>query len=222
MANVQLCNMKSAKSDKKNFILIFDFGKVLLDLNMTENISRMEALLGRSYDVYNQQMPPIFQLFEKGLCSEEAFYKELKALSSDREFTFEDLEDAWNSLLGDVPDSKMKLLEELRQYHRLVLLSNTNEIHLRGVRQSMGTEKMDYFESLFEKTYYSCRMGMRKPDAEIFQWILQELKVNLQELLFIDDGAMHIQGARNVGIPAVLYTGQQDLRQLLQLNHVQW
>jgi HAD superfamily hydrolase (TIGR01509 family) len=222
MANVQLCNMKSAKSDKKNFTLILDFGNVLLDLNIEDNIRQMETLLGRSYDVYNHEMPEIFQLFEKGLCTEQEFYETLKELSFTQNFTFTALERAWNSLLGDVPDYKMMLLEQLKQKYRLVLLSNTNEIHLKGVRQSMGSEKMDYFESLFDKIYYSCRMGMRKPDAAIFQFILKDLKVQPNDLLFIDDGKMHIHGALQEGIPAILYTTGQDLGQLLHSNQIQW
>jgi putative hydrolase of the HAD superfamily len=58
------------------------------------------------------------------------------------------------------------------------------------------------FEALFEKTYYSCDIGMRKPDAEIFWHVLRENRLECNETLFIDDSPQHIEGARAIGLAA--------------------
>jgi putative hydrolase of the HAD superfamily len=52
----------------------------------------------------------------------------------------------------------------------------------------------------FEKVYFSSDIGMRKPDAEIFEFVLKEQGLDPARTLFIDDTEQHILGAQKLGI----------------------
>jgi putative hydrolase of the HAD superfamily len=47
-------------------------------------------------------------------------------------------------------------------------------------------------------------MGMRKPDGEIFEKVLNDNTLDPAETLFIDDSAQHINAAHQLGIPTYL------------------
>lgn len=201
---------------KKISSIIFDFGNVLLDLDLSRSVNEMEHMLGLSYDAYHQEMPAFFQDFERGSISEREFYNTLKEWSR-RDFGIEEFRGAWNSMLGKVPEGKFELLRELRQKgYAIYLFSNTNETHLAGVKMSMGVETFQYFETLFDQCFYSCRIGHRKPDEEAFRYVLHQAGLEADKTLFVDDGNMHIEGARRVGLEAVLYIPGSDLSELFR------
>jgi putative hydrolase of the HAD superfamily len=145
----------------------------------------------------------LFDAFDKGILSPNEFRKALRqhlpSPVSDAE-----IDAAWNTMLLDLPTERLDLLAELRQQYQLLLLSNTNEIHVTAfsayLQQAHGFSD---FSSHFDKWYYSCRMGMRKPDAVIFQHVLTENKLVAAETLFIDDSLQHVEGAVQVGIESI-------------------
>jgi len=55
----------------------------------------------------------------------------------------------------------------------------------------------------FDKVYLSHRIGMRKPNPEVFRHILDENGLNAADTLFIDDSPQHIEGAKSVGIRTI-------------------
>jgi len=68
----------------------------------------------------------------------------------------------------------------------------------------------------FEKTYYSHLVGMRKPDAEIFELVMQEQQLDPAETLFIDDSPQHLATAKQLGWHTALCTKKKPLRILLE------
>jgi glucose-1-phosphatase len=55
-------------------------------------------------------------------------------------------------------------------------------------------------KTFFEKEYYSHIVGMRKPNKEIFEFVLRENDLEASETLFIDDTLQHVEGARLAGL----------------------
>src|SRR5262245_28099009 len=91
--------------------------------------------------------------------------------------------------------------QKLRKKYRLFLLSNTNSLHLiefgeRFKKASGGVS----LEDIFEKTYYSHAVGLRKPHAAIYRLVLEENGLDPRETLFIDDTASNFTGAEEVGL----------------------
>ena len=58
-------------------------------------------------------------------------------------------------------------------------------------------------------------MGMRKPDKNCFDKVLEDHNLKAQKTLFIDDSAQHIEGAKSVGINAVLLKKEATILQLV-------
>ncbi len=113
----------------------------------------------------------------------------------------EDFDRGWNSIYLDVLPGIEPLLEELRQSSRLVVLTNTNEIHSKEWRIRYA-DILTYFERVFA----SHEIGARKPDPEAFQIVLDYLNIDPQKVAFIDDNPENVRGAEAVGIKGILAT----------------
>jgi HAD superfamily hydrolase (TIGR01549 family) len=124
---------------------------------------------------------------------------------------------AWNAMLGDVPEKRLDLLVKAKQNYSTFLLSNTNELHIDMFEHELYQEHgVKNFEDYFDKVYYSCRIGMRKPDKEIFEFVLEQNSLKPEETVFIDDSIQHVQGAGACGINAYLLSPNMEVGDLLK------
>ena len=107
-------------------------------------------------------------------------------------------------MLRGIPPLKLELLKKLQSEFQVFLLSNTNNIHLHHINESMLPEEgRGSLDNYFHKAYYSHKMGKRKPDAEIFEQVLDENHLLPEQTLFLDDYALNIEGAKSLGIRTV-------------------
>jgi HAD superfamily hydrolase (TIGR01509 family) len=182
--------------------IIFDLGGVILNIDYSL-LAKSFRLLGiENFEEHysKAQQEGFFDLYEKGLMSTDEFTQRLGGHCKPGT-TDQNIKDAWNSMLLDLPEERLKLLHKLKLSHRIFLLSNTNEIHMTWIydyllKQFGVTDLSDYFE----KVYLSYEVGMRKPDAEIFELVLKENHLMSHETFFIDDSPQHLEGAKKVGI----------------------
>jgi FMN phosphatase YigB (HAD superfamily) len=127
---------------------------------------------------------------------------------SGKDLTDDQIASAWNALIIDLPKENVTLLEQLTKSHRIFLLSNTNCIHERCYREMIIKKYGSFiFDQLFEKSYLSHHLHMRKPDAEIFEYVLKDAGLIPAETLFIDDSPQHVEAAKKVGMHAVHLSG---------------
>lgn len=186
----------------KNIIL--DLGAVIIDIDYNLTAESFIKLGVSNFDeIYSKKKQDhFFDDFETGVLSDDDFRKEIKKhlreSVTDRQIT-----NAWNAMLIGVPIERYKWLENLGRTFRIFLLSNTNRIHVKAfsemIEKDYGIKK---FESLFEKTYYSCMIGMRKPNKDIFELVMTENNLVFENTIFIDDSPQHVEGARNFGLTA--------------------
>ena len=59
------------------------------------------------------------------------------------------------------------------------------------------------YTHLFEKVYYSHEIGLRKPNADIFQYVLSDTGIDPDETMFIDDFIENIETARQLGFQTI-------------------
>ncbi|MGP8216558.1 MAG: HAD family hydrolase [Bacteroidia bacterium] len=203
----------SQKKIKNITTLVFDLGGVLFDIDYTLTQKAFIALGAADFHQrYSQQLQHgIFDEFEKGKVTASHFRAELlKWLPAGT--TESQVDKAWNALLIGFPKEKVELVERLRKRYKVLLLSNTNEIHLPAVMEMMDKEHgKGVMERMFEKEYYSCKIGMRKPDSVIFQHVLHENSLEASSTLFIDDSIQNINGAGSVGIQTLHCTKDVNL-----------
>lgn len=189
--------------------LIFDLGGVILDLSVDHTLQAFSDLSGLSrqkvQDVFHNS--PGFNEYEKGKMDDRAFRQYVKKIYN-IDVSDQEIDKCWNAMLRGIPVVKLNLLKDLQKKYRVYLLSNTNDIHLNYVNAVMlpaitGETSLDIY---FHKAYYSHRMLMRKPDPEIFEFVLKQNALNPAETLFLDDNASNVAGANSVGIQTVHVT----------------
>lgn len=188
--------------------IVFDLGGVLLELDYGRTTAAFERLAGRSLPgLYSKsEQDDLFDRFERGEVEAARFRDELRrTLASVESVSDAELDAAWNALLGGVPARNVELLLRLRQTHRVYLLSNTNEIHIAAFFARFEQEhgaRYGAWSELFHKDYYSHRVGLRKPETAIFEYVLRAEGLAPERTLFIDDNWHNVLGARSVGLGA--------------------
>jgi len=185
--------------------IIFDLGGVLLDVDYDATIQAFKEQNVTDFDVFFTQAAQVklFDRLDKGEIPPQEFRDTLRQIAGVR-IGDQQIDDAWNAMLGEFPEERLDLLEKVNTHYRTFLLSNTNVIHYPVYQQYMKERfGMAGLGSLFEKQYLSYRIGMRKPDAEIFQYVLNDSGLHPEETLFIDDSLQHVHGAKKAGLHAL-------------------
>jgi epoxide hydrolase-like predicted phosphatase len=185
--------------------IIFDLGGVIINLDMLKTIRLFESLgIPHFAATYNQfAQTEVFDWFDKGHITEEEFFNSIRHTFHLKQST-DQLVSAWNAMLLDIPGHRLKQLKWYKSKYRTFLLSNTNETHIQSFeRYLQQAHQLENLSVFFEKDYYSCRMGMRKPDTDIFEFVLRENDLDPSETVFIDDTINHIRGAASVGLHTI-------------------
>lgn len=193
--------------DKSVKNLVFDLGGVILDLAVNKTIDAFADLAGISGEKATSifHTSPEFNLYEKGGMTDQQFRDFLKSAYTPNASDAE-IDNAWNQMLRGIPVIKLDLLERLKRKYTVLLLSNTNEIHLSYINGNLLPKGASSLDQYFHKAYYSHRMLKRKPDAEIFEQVLQENNLIPEQTIFLDDNLMNVKGAESVGIKTVHVT----------------
>jgi glucose-1-phosphatase len=185
--------------------IIFDFGGVILPVDpMAFAAGLMELGCTDVLAVHERFMSEhVYSRFEKGEMSPGEFRMMLRR-GLPNHATDEQLDQAWNLILGEIPPYRVRFLESLKPEYRTFLLSNTNKIHYdryqEQFRETFGYSSLD---NLFEKAYYSFHLGLYKPDPAIFKFVLNDSGLKPEETLFVDDYASNIEAAMKLGLQTI-------------------
>jgi glucose-1-phosphatase len=182
--------------------LIFDLGGVIVNLSYEETYKAFAHLSGKSVDEVRILANNLdeFKQYEMGKIDDAAFrgFIRNRIGISARD---EEIDQAWNAMLLDIPSQRLKVLQKLRNTYRTFLLSNTNAIHLRAFSQTVKqVSNQDSLSFCFEKLYYSHEIGLRKPDVNIYEHVLTENTLTPSKTLFFDDLLPNLEGAKSAGI----------------------
>lgn len=197
--------------------LIFDIGDVLIDLDFPGTVQEFQKItvvdFGEIISHFRQHH--IFDLFEKGKITPQQFRNELKQFLKTGVADAE-IDVAWNSILGTYPEHKFELLKQLKTRYKTFALSNTNQIHVATFNEAVKSKFNEKdFESFFHRAYYSNEIGFRKPEKEIYEWVLQKENLNPLETFFVDDLPENIEAAKQSGLQAYLLKDRNKLHELL-------
>ena len=181
--------------------IIFDLGGVIVNLDQDRTIRSFKRL-NIDLDEVNDKLP-IFKEYETGHVNTETFIQtikaELKGSASDVEIS-----NAWNNMILDVSIDRIEVLKELRKHYQLFVLSNTNELHIQEFTKLFEVDHPnEKWENLFDKIYYSHKIGLHKPNIAAWQLILDENNLLAHETIFIDDTSMHYKAAESLGIKSI-------------------
>jgi glucose-1-phosphatase len=193
--------------------LIFDLGNVIIDIDYERTFrlikSKIPTTLHEKVDLF--YLTDFHKAYEKGLIDSPSFRNEVRSYF-DQDWSDLEVDQIWNSLLGNIPFYRIELVKKLREKYQLGVLSNTNEIHIQGVYELLNREhQLDNFDSLFDWVFYSHEMGLAKPSVEIYEKLVAELGTSPDRVLFFDDLLANVEGARKIGIHAIQVTGPEIL-----------
>ncbi|KAA6322836.1 HAD family phosphatase [termite gut metagenome] len=197
--------------------LLIDFGGVLVNLDRQACLNNFKSIgiedIASFIDPYRQQ--GAFMQLEKGLITLSEFRDELRELSK-KPVTDEQIDDAWNSFLVDIPVSKLDLLLKLREQYVVYLVSNTNLIHWEWACQNAFPHKGFRVEDYFDKQFLSFEMHCAKPEVELFQKVLEETAIIPEETLFIDDAEANCKAAQSLGIHTYMAKARENWGHLFE------
>ncbi|TAF67033.1 MAG: HAD family phosphatase [Cytophagales bacterium] len=206
--------------------IIFDLGGVLINIDTQISNRAFEALSRQTPEWLQAQIkviPAFFKEYEKGTISKEAFVEALRQTFA-LEASSEAIIAAWNAMILDFLPERIQAVVAMRKTFKTFLLSNSNAEHIYKVEEHLLRDTgYASLQMLFDKVYYSHEVHLRKPDAKIYEQVLQENQLKPEETLFIDDAPDNIAGAEKIGI--VTWQAQRngtdvlELYQLLQTQH---
>ncbi len=176
--------------------IIFDFGNVFINLDIEgaiENIFNKFEI-----DTLSEEMMAFNSFYEQGLISTEEFI-EFYAENFPNIESYEII-DIWNFMLKDFPKHRLDFLKQLKasSKYKLILLSNTNDLHINWVKKHVPF--YEEFKNCFDAFYLSHEINLRKPNHDIFDFVLNQNKLIANECLFIDDIKANCTSAKSLGI----------------------
>ncbi|WP_100615567.1 HAD family hydrolase [Confluentibacter citreus] len=176
--------------------IIFDFGNVFINLDIegfTQN-----AFKHFKIDAFSEEMIAFNSFYEQGLISTDEFLEFYT--ENFPKLTEEGLIDIWNFMLKDFPKHRLDFLKELKisSKYKLILLSNTNELHMDWIKKNVPF--YEEFKNCFDAFYLSHEIHLRKPNRDIFEFVLKENNLIAKDCLFIDDNKDNIKTANALGI----------------------
>ncbi len=153
--------------------------------------------------------------FESGVITEREFEERTQRMLG-TSIPHERFEEIWFSVF--LPGTLMPeaVVEGIRRNHRTLLLSNTNAMHFRGLKQQYRI--LDHFDAYV----LSHEVGAMKPQPAIYEAAIRAAGCQPGECFFTDDVAEYAEGARRHGIDAVQFTGAAQAMEELSRRGVSW
>ena len=114
--------------------IVFDFGDVFINLDKAGALKN--ALERFKMETLSEELIAINTLYEQGLLSTEEFiefYQDNFSYLTEKEIV-----EAWNYILKDFPKERLNFIQQLalEKKYRLILLSNTNELHINWIKEN--------------------------------------------------------------------------------------
>ena len=189
-------------------LYIYDLGNVIVDIDFNRVLGTWSDLARVPLAQLKQRftMGEAFHQHERGEISDEAF---AKAMCHDLELplSYEQFAHGWQAVFVALRPEVIDIMQTLReQGHRVVVLSNTNALHT-----TFWPDEYPQIYAAADHVYLSQEMGMRKPEARIYQRVLELEGFSAADAVFFDDNADNIEGANQLGIASVLVTGRETL-----------
>ncbi len=191
--------------------IIFDLGGVLLNINPLLSLIEFEKASGIAKEELIGRFisERIFEKFDTGSLDPVQFAGELERIIGTK-VSYAEVERIWNLLILDFPVSRVKLLKQLKRNYRVFLLSNTNVIHVEKYTREFYENNGFPMADLFDQVFYSCEIGIHKPDEGIYTYVLQNAALDPLETLFIDDSKANIEAAQKLGISGIhIHSGHE-------------
>ncbi|MDN0094197.1 glucose-1-phosphatase [Yersinia rohdei] len=187
-------------------LYIFDLGNVIVDIDFKRVLGVWSKLSSVPLATLSERftMGEVFQQHERGEISDEDFAHQLSD-EMGLSLSFEQFAEGWQAVFVALRPEVITIMKRLREEgHRVVVLSNTNRLHCNHWPQHYPE-----VAAAADHMYLSQDLGMRKPEARIYQHVLSAENIPAEQAVFFDDVEANIVAARIEGITAIHVTDRK-------------
>jgi FMN phosphatase YigB (HAD superfamily) len=191
--------------------LLFDLGRVVLDIDFNKTLSCWAAHAGcePAHLLARFTRDDAYLRHERGEIDDATYFAALRA-SLGVELSDAQFLEGWNAIFsGEMPGIAAHLARAKKRVP-LYAFSNTNGAHADHFSVAHA-EILGHFREIF----LSSNIKLRKPDAAAYDHVVKAIGVPASRIVFFDDLAENIEGARARGLIAVHVTSPGDVAQAL-------
>ena len=182
--------------------VVFDVGNVLELSDDDHSLAEWAAIAGLPVEEFTMRIDGAFDGADIGTVTLEEVHRKLEgALGISEDKANAIMESFWRVYLGTPNTELIEWARTLRPRYQTGILSNSC-VGARE-REQAAYGYMDFIDDLV----YSHEVGLLKPDPGIYLLSCERLGVRPSEVVFIDDREPFTQAARDVGMHAVHFTG---------------
>lgn len=110
----------------------------------------------------------------------------------------------------------IEIIKKLRKHYKVMLVMNTYKEYFEHNNKKHGISK------LFDEIIVSYKIKSRKSEPKMIKAALQKAKCKASECVLIDDKQKYLGIPRKMGMKAILYKNQKQLKQQLKKLGVTW
>lgn len=194
---------------------IFDLGNVIVPFNHRKIVEKLQCVCEKaSEEIFAETISSSFvQDYNLGKITSAEFFDSVNR-GLKLKMNFADFSQAWNCTFDVEPIISEQFVKKLSESYRLLVLSDTNELHFDFIRENFSI--LDYFDEFV----LSHRVGAVKPSAEIFQAVIEKVECLPNECIFIDDIEKNVEGARRYGMNALQFVSVEQLEAELRARNL--
>lgn len=201
--------------------IIFDFGNVLIDLDYPRVIRRFSEVAKKNQEEIEELVvtSPVLQKFEMGMIGPDEFRANINKLlgtnMGERQF-----EDIWNSMLKSITKERMDKVLKIGERFDTFILSNTNMIHEIAYEEMIMEETGKFsLRDFVKEVYYSHEIGMRKPNLNCYNFVIEDIGLYASRMLFLDDRLDNVEAAKKAGMKAIqVFDPDKQLNEIFGLG----
>jgi FMN phosphatase YigB (HAD superfamily) len=203
--------MSSALAPHSADVLLFDLGRVVINFDLQRTLEAWAAQAGcRPDDLIGRfSRDDTFWQYETGKLTDAEFFAALRGKLGIA-LTDAQLLEGWNAtFIGEMPGIA-PLLARAAQHLPLYAFSNTNSAHVAHFSQHFA-DVLGHFREIF----LSSSMGLRKPHAAAYEYVIKAIGVPAGRIVFFDDLIDNVEAARASGLKAIHVTSSDDVARAL-------
>jgi HAD superfamily hydrolase (TIGR01509 family) len=187
--------------------ILYDFGGVIIEIDFDWMFERWSELAAVPLERVKRRFShgEAYRRHERGEIELGEYFRALRA-ELGIELDDAQLIDGWQRVFGPEHPEVVALMHALRGRVPQYLLSNTNATHYDYFRHRYARAL-----SPLDRIFASCEMGKRKPEPEAFVHVAHATGVSLDRMLFLDDTAANLEGARVLGMKTVFVRSPHDV-----------
>jgi glucose-1-phosphatase len=191
--------------------LLFDLGRVVIDIDFNRAffLWAKHARCDQKLISARFRYDTAYERHERGEIDSKEFFANLReTLGID--ISDSQLLEGWNSILvGEMPGVSESLVKAAKSFP-LYALTNSNRAH-----EECWSKQFSSILSNFKQIFVSSTIGLRKPEAKAYDYVVREIDVSADRIVFFDDVLENIDGARARGLQTVHVKSGADVADVL-------